>query len=91
MHVDSNTVMQIAIVVRDIEKTAQNFAEMFNIEKPKAFYLSDLGETYAEYYGVPTDSKMKLLVFRMGSLDLELIEPDDKPSTFKKFLEEHGE
>lgn len=91
MYVDSNVIMQVSIVVRDIEKTARNIAEMFNVEKPEMFYLSKFGDTYAEYYGVPTDTKMKLLVFRFGSVDFELIEPDDKPSTFKKFLDEHGE
>ena len=27
----------------------------------------------------------------MGAVDFELLQPDDKPSTWKTFLEEHGE
>ena len=91
MFIDSNVIMQVSIVVRDIEKTARNYAKLFNMEMPEVFHLTKFGEPYAEYYGVTTDTDMKLLVFRMGSVDLELIEPDDKPSTFKKFLDEHGE
>ena len=91
MSLDSNVIMQVSIVVRDIEKTALNIANLFGINVPEIFTLTKLGETYAEYHGVPTDTLIKLAVFKMGDIDLELIEPDDKPSTWKTHLEENGE
>jgi methylmalonyl-CoA/ethylmalonyl-CoA epimerase len=91
MNFDSNVIMQVSIIVRDINKTAKNIANLFGMEVPEVFTLKKFGETYAEYHGVPTDTLIKLAVFKMGELDLELIEPDDKPSTFKTFLEENGE
>ncbi len=91
MKLDSNVIMQVTIVVKDIHKTARNIADLFGMEFPEVFTLEKFGETYAEYNGVRTDTLIKLAVFRMGAVDLELIEPDDKPSTFKTFLEEHGE
>jgi methylmalonyl-CoA/ethylmalonyl-CoA epimerase len=91
MKLDSNMIMQVSIIVKDIDKTAGNIARLFGMDVPEVFTLDKLGENHAEYLGVPTESKIKLAVFKMGDIDLELIEPDEKPSTFKTFLEENGE
>jgi len=61
------------------------------MEFPEIFTLAKLGKTYAEYQGVPTDTQFKIANFAMGNVTLELLEPDDKPSTFKTFLNENGE
>lgn len=91
MKLDSNVIMQATVVVKDIHKTAKNIAKLFGMEVPKIFTLASLGKTYAEYLGVPTDAQIKLANFEMGNITLELLEPDDKPSTWKTFLEERGE
>jgi hypothetical protein len=91
MELDSNVIMQVTVVVKDIEKTARNIARLFGMDVPEIFTLDKIGTNYAEYQGVSTDTKVKLAVFKMGDVDFELLEPDDKPSTWKTFLEEHGE
>ncbi|MNW65836.1 hypothetical protein D3C74_442570 [compost metagenome] len=43
------------------------------------------------YNGVATKARAKLAFFDMGSVQLELIEPDHQPSTWRDYLNEHGE
>jgi methylmalonyl-CoA/ethylmalonyl-CoA epimerase len=91
MALDSNTIIQITVVVKDIQKTAANMAKLFGTELPEIFNMSKLGKTYAEYLGNATETDIQIANFPMGSVTLELLQPDDKPSTFKTFLEEKGE
>lgn len=88
---DSNVIFQIAIVVKDIEKTARNYAEIFGMEMPKIFLVPPPEETHIMYRGKPTRTRAKLCVFHMGPVVLELTEPDSEPSSWKEFLETRGE
>jgi hypothetical protein len=87
----NNVVAQIGIIVRDIEVTAQAYADFFGIEKPAAVWTDVPEKARTEYRGEPTNARAKLAFMNMGSLQLELIEPDEHPSTWREFLEEHGE
>jgi methylmalonyl-CoA/ethylmalonyl-CoA epimerase len=89
--IDANTICQIAIVVKDIEKTARNYAEIFGLPMPEIFLVPPPEETHIQYRGKPTATRAKLCVFRMGSIVLELTEPDDEPSSWREFLDNKGE
>ena len=91
MTLDSNKIIQISIVVKDIHKTAEHIAKLFGLEVPEVFPLSKLGEVYAEFEGNPTEADILIANFPMGDVTLELIQPDEKPSTFRTFLDEKGE
>ena len=91
MTLDSNKIIQISIVVNDIEKTSKNIAQLFGMEMPEVFPLSKLGEVYAEFEGEPTEADILIANFPMGDVTLELIQPDEKPSTFRDFLDKNGE
>lgn len=82
---------QVGVIVRDIEVTSQAYADFFGVEKPKWFLTDTLDKTDARYNGEPTEARAKLAFFNMGSLQLELIEPDEHPSTWREFLDTHGE
>ncbi|WP_274362050.1 VOC family protein [Paenibacillus thermotolerans] len=84
-------ITQIGIIVRDIEKTSQAYADFFGIEKPQWFWTGPLEETNTRYNGQPTEARAKLAFLNMGSLQLELIEPDEHPSTWREFLDNYGE
>jgi methylmalonyl-CoA/ethylmalonyl-CoA epimerase len=86
-----NVIAQIGILVNDIEKTSQNYADFFGIEKPEWSLTDTLERAKTEFEGDPTEARAKLAFFDMGSLQLELIEPDHNPSTWRKHLDEHGE
>jgi 4-hydroxyphenylpyruvate dioxygenase-like putative hemolysin len=87
----NNRMVQVGIIVRDIEKAAADYAAFFGIEKPKAHLTDAYEKTQAEYRGSPTQARAKLAFMDFGSLQVELIEPDEHPSTWREFLDEHGE
>lgn len=87
----TNIVIQIGILVEDIEQTTQAYADLFNIEKPEIFITETRDKTEAEYQGKPTDARAKQSFFDLGSVQLELIEPDENPSTWRHDLDKHGE
>ncbi|MBY0146988.1 VOC family protein [Neobacillus niacini] len=87
----TNVIAQIGILVNDIETTSQAYADFFCIDKPEWSLTDQLERAQTEFEGNPTEARAKLAFFDMGSLQLELIEPDHYPSTWRKHLDEHGE
>jgi 4-hydroxyphenylpyruvate dioxygenase-like putative hemolysin len=87
----NNKMVQVGIIVRNIEKTAAEYAAFFGIEKPEARLTDAYEKTQAEYKGRPTHARAKLAFMNFGSLQVELIEPDENPSTWREFLDKHGE
>ncbi|CAM3824964.1 VOC family protein [Marinicrinis lubricantis] len=89
--IESPVITQIGIIVRDIEQTSEAYAQFFGIEKPKWMRTDPLEQTEMRYKGQPSEARAKLAFFDMGSVQLELIEPDEHPSTWREFLDTHGE
>ncbi|MBW7458421.1 VOC family protein [Paenibacillus sepulcri] len=87
----TNVVAQIGILVHDIEATSKAYADFLGIETPKWFWTDTVDVAQTEYNGVSSEARSKLAFFDMGSLQLELIEPDHNPSTWRDYLNEHGE
>ncbi|MGO5012431.1 VOC family protein [Niallia sp. Sow4_A1] len=87
----NNVITQIGILVHDIEKTSQAYADFFGIDKPDWSMTDTAAIAQTEYRKQPTQARAKLAFFDMGSLQLELIEPDHNPSTWREYLDEHGE
>lgn len=87
----TKVITQIGIIVKDIEKTSQAVADFFGVEKPKAGWTDPYDQAKTEYKGSPSEARAQLAFFDMGSLQLELIQPDEHPSTWREFLEDHGE
>jgi len=88
----TNIVTQVGILVNDIEKTSQDYADFLGMEKPKWFLTDGYDKTQAEYKGKPSNAKAKLAFFSVGpTLTIELIEPDDEPSTWRDDLNKNGE
>ncbi len=87
----ASTICQVGLVVRDIEKSAKHYAELFGMEIPRIILTAPESEAHTRYKNAPTQARAKLAFFDMGSLSLELIEPVGGPSTWKDFLDEKGE
>ncbi|QMV42942.1 VOC family protein [Cohnella cholangitidis] len=87
----NNVITQIGLLVNDIEKTSQTYADFFGIEKPEWFWTDPLEAAQTEYRGERSEARAKLAFFDMGSLQLELIEPDHHPSTWRESLDRDGE
>ena len=88
----TNKVMQIGIIVRDIEQTAKDYAEFLGVPMPNISPTDTIEKSQATYKGEPCYATAKLAFLNVGDgIDIELIEPDDKPSTWREFLETKGE
>lgn len=87
----TNFITQIGIIVKDIDATSQVYADFFGVENPGWSITDTVDKAETEYRGESTVARAKLAFFNMGSLQLELIEPDEHPSTWREFLDEHGE
>ena len=87
----NHVVAQIGIIVRDIEATARTYAEFFGMEMPEINWTDIPEKARTQYRGEQTNARAKLAFMNMGSLQLELIEPDEHPSTWREYLDEHGE
>jgi catechol 2,3-dioxygenase-like lactoylglutathione lyase family enzyme len=87
----TDTVVQIGLVVRDIEATARAYAELLGVDVPAWSLTGPEREAHTRYRGVATEARAKLAFFRLGNLQLELIEPVGGPSTWRDHLEQRGE
>jgi methylmalonyl-CoA/ethylmalonyl-CoA epimerase len=84
-------VVQIGIIVRNIEKSAEEFAALLGVPAPQWMLTDALDKAKTLFRGKPSAARAKLAFIKSGQLDIELIEPDAGPSTWREFLDERGE
>ncbi|MDR0732044.1 MAG: VOC family protein [Treponema sp.] len=91
--IGTSVVTQIALVVRDIGKTKEKFAEFFGQEPPATVDGGNYEVTGTMVYGKPSpDANCLLSFFDIGpGLQLELIQPNGVKSCWQDFLDQHGE
>ncbi len=88
---DNKKMAQVAIVVRDIEKSAAAYARLFNTEVPEISITEEPSDKPTLYDGKHTNAQARLAFFNLENIQIELIQPVGKPSTWNDFLEQHGE
>lgn len=88
----TDIVTQIGILVHDIEKAAADYAELFGQDMPP-IHVTDIPEiAKTQFMGQATAARTKQAFFKVGpNVDIELLEPDHEPSTWRKDLDEKGE
>jgi hypothetical protein len=85
------TLNQVALMVNDARKVAENYWNIFGIGPWDIFTLVSptvFGETYL---GKPADYGYNVGLCRSGPCQLELIEPLTGESMYKDFIDKHGE
>ena len=89
----STKLTQVALIVKDIDKTKKKLAEFFGVDEPPAFGGGDFAVTQTQYKGNPApDAKCRMAFFDVGDgVQLELIEPNGVASVWQDFLDEKGE
>jgi methylmalonyl-CoA/ethylmalonyl-CoA epimerase len=90
-NLNADMICQVGLIVHDIEHTADKFCEVFGFAKPRIFSTPGYEQVETTYQGQPSDATAKLAFFDAGQLQIELIEPDEKPSVWRDFLDKHGE
>ncbi|MBE0689879.1 MAG: VOC family protein [Anaerolineae bacterium] len=90
-NLNAEMICQVGIIVHDIERTAQKYCEVFGFPKPEIMTTAGYAQSKTTYNGQPSEATAKLAFFNAGQITIELIEPDEKPSVWREFLEKHGE
>ncbi|MGD8463770.1 MAG: VOC family protein [Anaerolineae bacterium] len=85
------TVTQVGIVVQDIEAKTRAWAEVLGQPVPEIMITDTYELAQTEYKGQPSNARAKLAFFKLGHVELELIEPVGRPSTWQDQLDEHGD
>ena len=89
--IDGKTICQIGIVVRDLVHSRTAWAEFLGCEPPPIIETADHSTTGVEYRGRPTNARARLVLFHLGPITLELIEPEGEPSAWSEHLVRQGE
>ena len=88
----TNVVTQIGILVNDIKKAAADFAAFLGVEVPPLCMTGTQEEAQTQYLGKPTPARTKQAFFKVGpNVEIELLEPDHEPSTWRHDLDTKGE
>lgn len=84
-------VCQIAIVVKDIEKSARAYADFFGLPIPPIITTEPGHKVGQTYRGQPSDAQCKLAFFKLDNTELELTQPLGGPSSWQDVLDQQGE
>jgi catechol 2,3-dioxygenase-like lactoylglutathione lyase family enzyme len=82
---------QLAFVVKDLDAAAEAYCTLLGVEKPEVIESGSCENCQVEFEGKPTKADSKYMFINTPMLQIELIEPGNAPSTWKKHLEELGE
>lgn len=90
---NNNQIAQVGFIVRDIEKSKKVFAEFFGVPVPPTYGGGPYEITGTTVNGDPApEANCSMAFFDVGpNTQLELIEPNEAKSTWRDFLDEHGE
>lgn len=89
--ISSKKITQVAIVVKDIDKARNAWAQILGVKAPEVSVAESHFSRPTLYRGNPSDAKAKLAFFTMDNLQIELIQPLGGKSTWQEFLDTHGE
>lgn len=89
---DDHTIVQLAVVVRDLEKTKKDVADFLGCEVPPSVDSGEYCVTQTVYHGHPApEAACHMAFFHFGNLQVEFIQPNEYPSVWSEFLNEKGE
>ncbi len=88
--IDFKGFIQIALVVKDIEQAAEEWSKLFGVPKPEIRIDQPTENPNLTYRGKPAYYGLKFAVIQAGNFVIELHEPDEHESTFREFLDKHG-
>ena len=91
--IGTHQLAQVGFIVKDIEQAKKKWAAFLGVPVPETQPIGDYSVTQTEYKGeAAPEAECEMAFFDVGEhLQLELIQPNDKPSTWRAFLDEHGE
>jgi methylmalonyl-CoA/ethylmalonyl-CoA epimerase len=90
---DTNIVIQAAIIVKDIEATKEKWAAFLGLPVPPTVSAGEYKVTQTRYNGAPAPEASCLLAFLEAgaNMTIELIQPNGTPSVWQEHLDQKGE
>ena len=82
---------QVAVVVRDLDRTMERYTEEFGIGPWSIYTFSPDWIHGMTFRGKEQPYSMKVAFAYVGDMMYELIEPVQGSNTYEEFLNEHGE
>ncbi len=89
--IEGKSICQIGIVVRDLAKSRAAWADLLGCDPPPYIETAERSSTKIEHRGRPTPARARLVLFNLGPITVELIQPVGEPSTWSEHLAQHGE
>jgi catechol 2,3-dioxygenase-like lactoylglutathione lyase family enzyme len=90
--INFNGFFQIAIIVKDIDKAAEKWAQILGVPVPEiSVQTPQPPSPDLTYRGKPGVYGLKICNIQAGNVTIELHEPDEHDSSYKEFLDEHGQ
>lgn len=91
--VGTHLLAQVGFIVKDVEASKKKWAAFLGVDVPETQPVGDYSVTQTQYRDEPApEASCEMAFFDVGpNLQLELIQPNEKPSTWRDYLEEHGE
>lgn len=85
------TLVQVAIVTRDIDASAKRWAAVLGLPVPSISTTRPGNEVKVVYKGKASTGQAKLTFFKVGQVVIELLQPIGKDTSWKEWLDQHGE
>lgn len=85
-------VVQIAFLVENIEESCRLFSELLGVEATPCVDAGDYSTTQTVLDGQPAPDANCLMAFLNAGngLSIELIQPNEKPSVWREYMDKHG-
>lgn len=79
------------MVVKNADRIAAKLSRITGMDVPATILTDDYEKARTQFRGDPSRAKAKLIIFDMGPVAIEIIEPIGGPSTWREFLDSRGE
>jgi methylmalonyl-CoA/ethylmalonyl-CoA epimerase len=89
--ITSKKIAQVAIVVKDIDKARNAWAQVLGVKVPEVSIAESNSSRPTLFRGVRSDAKARLAFIEMENLQVELIQPLGGKSIWQEFLDKNGE
>ena len=83
-------ISQVAVVVRDMMKTIENYWRILGLGPWSIYTFAPPALKEMTLRGKPTSYSMRLAETTVGGIIVEVVEPLEGPSIYKEFLEQKG-
>lgn len=90
-NVETSGLYQVAIVVRDLEKSVEHYQKILGTGPWQFMSIDDSVFAESTYRGRPAKHRFKVALGMLGPMQIELIQPIEGETIYGDFLNEHGE